>query len=375
MFRKNLTHKAVALAMTAAVFASCKKDPVEPETPPAETPSYTVPATYDFGTSVNYKTSETRISMLKEFITYIRSTHTSTAHVNLEQSKLYAYYENTGSPFASAELNSSGINLKDKVSNTYGQLSEMNIWLPEAAAASQTTVEASKGAAGKVLGPVPATGIRSAWLINGYGFEFKELVEKGIMGSVMYNEAMQRMKLIDGYDNATTLDGGGTAMERAWDEAFGYFGVPVSFPTTTTGLSYWGNYCNSVNPAIGSNKTIMDAFLKGRAAISNKDYAVRDAQRDIVVSTWDMVAAAKLIAYLKQGKTNIAETGLRSHALSEAYGFIRAFRYNHAKKISDADINTLLDLLGNNLYDVTADKLTQAINLVAGVYGIDANKL
>ena len=372
---KDIFSKTLLTAFSVAALVSCKKDPIEPVKLP-ELPSYSVPTTYDFGTSTSYKPSENRINMLKEFIAYIRSAHTSTAQVTLDQNKLFSYFENSGSPFSSAELNSSGLSLKEKTSNQEGLLSDINIWLPEAAAASQSTAEAKDGTAGKILGPVPTNGgVRSAWLLNAYGFEFKELVEKGLMGGLMYSEATTKLHLIGTFDNSVKDEKGATAMERAWDEAFGYFGVPAAFPTTTTGLSYWGNYCNSVNAAIGSNAAIMDAFLKGRAAISNKDYTTRDAQRDIVVTTWEKVAAAKLIAYLKQAKNNIAEAGPRSHALSEGYGFIRAFVYNPVKKISNADIDQLLDLLGNNLYQVSATNIDQAISKVSTVFSLDAAKL
>jgi hypothetical protein len=279
--------------------------------------------------------------------------------------------------FADAGLNSSGISLKEKSDNNFGFQAEVEAVFAEAAATSQGTVAGSDGTAGKVLGPVPTTsnGTQAAYLFNAKGFEYKELVEKGAMGAIMYYQAATILKNIGSYDNSTVIAGQGTAQEHAWDEAFGYFGVPASFPTSTAGLSYWGSYCNSVNAAIGSNATIMNVWLKGRAAISNKDNAGRDAARDIVVSTWEKVGAARFITYMKQAKTNFANNGLRNHALSEGVGFIKAFRYNPAKTISDTDINSLLTIIGDNLYQVSQAKIDEAIGKVATIFSLDASKL
>jgi hypothetical protein len=176
---------------------------------------------------------------------------------------------------------------------------------------------------------------------------------------------------------------GRTAQEQAWDEAFGYFGVPVDFPANTTGLKNWGSYCNAVSIALGGatsvNSTIMNAWLKGRAAISNKDNAGRDAARDVVVKTWEKVAAGRFITYVKGAKTNITAQATFNHNLSEAVGFIRAFKYNSAKTISDADIDSLLDFFKTggtiNLYTVTTTNLDNAINKMATLFELDAAKL
>lgn len=373
---KNLSVKTLSAAVALLALASCKKDPVEPTTPQPQpqNPVYTVPTTYNFS-NADYDSSTAIVGMQKELITYIRTAHKADAHVVLDQTKMQNMFANTGNPFADASLNSSGISMMDNTSNSFGLLTDVSSWLADAAAASQNTAEATDGTAGKMLGPVPtAGGTQSAWLLNANGFEFKELVEKGLMGALLYSEAMERLSKIADFDNATKQLNGITAQEQAWDEAFGFFAVPADFPATTTGLSYWGNYCNSVNAAIGSNTEIMNAFLKGRAALSNRDYTVRDQQRDIVMSTWEKVGAAKLIAYLKQAK-NATDAGPRHHQLSEAYGFIGAFRYNPSKKISDAEITELFNLLGDNLYNVSINNIDAMITKVSGIFGIDSAKL
>ncbi|PBQ34016.1 hypothetical protein CNR22_20280 [Sphingobacteriaceae bacterium] len=379
---KRINPVLLAALSTFVVFTNCKKDEKDPEPEPVvETPaSYTVPVTYDFGANMSLTSSNQRVAMFRELITYVRSTHTATANVTLSEQKMINMFSNTGNPFADAGnlgLNASGISLKEKTNNIYGAAQELEAIFKEAATVSQTTVSGTNGTAGKVLGPVPTTtgAVQAAYLMSSKGFEYKELVEKGGMGALMYSEAMTLLKNIGSYDNTTVIAGKGTAMEHAWDEAFGYFSVPVSFPTTTTGVAYWGSYCNSVNGVLGTNATIMNAWLKGRAAISNKDVAGRDAARDIVVATWEKVGAARFITYMKQAKTNFANDGARNHSLSEGVGFIRAFKYNPAKTISDGDINLLMGYIGSNLYEVTETNIQLSIDKMAAVFNLDATKL
>lgn len=372
------------LALAALIsMSSCKKDKKDPEPEPQPEvpagPSYPIPSTYNFS-SANMTSSLQRLAMFRELVTYVRSTHNATANITISNNTMLNMYENQAAPFADAGglgLNGAGISIKQKTNNTYGLVNEMQAIFAEAATVSQSTVSGSDGTAGKVLGPAPTTtnGTQAAYLLSATGFEYKELVEKGGMGGFLYSEAMTLLKNINSFDNNTVIAGQGTAQEHAWDEAFGYFGVPLSFPTSTAGLSYWGSYCNSVNSAIGSNQTIMDAWLKGRAAISNKDDARRDAARDIVVATWEKIGAARFITYVKQAKTNFANNGARNHSLSEGVGFIRAFKYNPSKSISDNDINELMGYIGNNLYQVSQTSLDAAINKMATVFGLDATKL
>lgn len=370
----------LGLALVGVIaLSSCKKDTKEPEETPTPqnptTPVYTIPTTYNFG-NADLTPATRRLSMLGELTTYIRSTHTTTQSTQpvLSAQRLKDMYANMNNAFADASLNSSGIQLKDKTGNAFSFQSALEANFDDAAAASvvaaasPTTSTASKGVKGKIISPSRAI------LVDANGFEYKEFAEKGLMGAVLYYQAMTIMANIGTYDNSTVVNGS-TAQEKAWDEAFGYFGVPVAFPTNTVGLKNWGNYANSVNGAINCNATIMNAFLKGRAAISNKDNAARDEARNVVVATWEKVAAAKCLNYLKGAKNNMTDIGTLHHNLSEGFGFVTGFRYNPAKTISDADINVLLGYFGNSLYDITQTNIDAAISKLATVFNLDASKL
>ncbi len=366
------------LALSASIFiASCKKDTKtpEPETPAPSGPTYTVPSTYNFS-NADFSSSTKRLAMLAEMTTYIRSTHTSTAATQptLDAQKLKNMYANENNPFADATLNSSGLQLKDQTGTTeilpylLGVSFEDAALASNEAAAQPTVTTASDGVRGKIISPTRAI------LVDSRGIEYKEYTEKGIMGGVFYYKAMDLLRYIDTYDNSTVTNGS-TAQEKAWDMAFGYFGVPVDFPTNKTGLKNWGNYANSVDAAISCNTTIMNAFLAGRAAISAKDNTRRDEAKKIIVATWEKIAAAKCINYLKGAKTNITDMGTFFHNLSEAYGFVKGFVYNREKVISDDDIYTLTSYFHDNLYKVTQADIDNAIAKLATVFNLDASKL
>jgi hypothetical protein len=351
------------IAVLGLSLAACKKT-----TGPEFNTEKPVPTTYNF-TNQNFTTSTQRISMLAEITTYIKTAHTTTASPALSAQKMKDMYANTASQFTDAALNSSGIQLKSVTDNTYNLQVELDAALTDIGTVSQTTPTGSNGVAGKVVSGT------KAYLMDANGFEYKEVFEKGAMAGVFYYQAMKIMNNIASYDNTTIVAGQGTAMEHAWDEAFGYFGVPTDFPTNITGLKNWGSYCNSVNAATGLSATIMNAFLAGRHAIGRKDDATRNANRDVVMASWEKVAAARCITYLKSAKTNIADDAVRNHNLSEAAGFIKTFKYNPSKKITDVQISQLEGYLGTNLYTVTSTNMDNIINSLASIFSLNSAAL
>jgi hypothetical protein len=164
-------------------------------------------------------------------------------------------------------------------------------------------------------------------------------------------------------------------MEHNCDEAFGYFGVPIDFPTNVTGLKYWGDYANKVNGAISCNTEIMNAFKRLRAAISNDDNTTRDAQIVIIKQQWEQIAAAAFIYELKQAKSsvNFPQDAVRMHYLSEGLGFLLGLKYNSAKQITDSQIAAAVAALGTNFYTISITQIDNAINAVNAVYGFDLN--
>jgi hypothetical protein len=391
-YMKLFIKRALFIALPVSILLltnSCKKkdnpEPtIEEETPAPSGPSYNIPTSYNF-TGVDFTTSTQRIAMLGEMTTYIRIAHTTTqtTQPTLDAQILKDMYVNAASQFTTTGLSASGIQLSDKTSNAFNLRTDFDTYFNDAQAASiasaanPTVTTASDGVAGKVV-----VGTR-AYLINAAGYEYKEIVEKGIMGAVFYSEGTTILTNIASYDN-TTLVAGITAQEKAWDEAFGYFGVPTTFPTYTVGVKNWGSYCNSVSNALDApnvnssssiNVIIMNAWLAGRAAISNNDSSRRDAAKTVILNNWEKIGAARFISYMKLAKTNITDAAQFAHLTSEGIGFIKAFKYNPSKTITNGEIATLEGYLGTDTYNVTTANIDLAIDFLAAKFNLDKNKL
>lgn len=379
--KKNALNIGLCLLVGSAALIGCKKKDTDPV---VETPAtYTIPTTYNFP---NIDTTEAKqhIAMLGELTTYIRTTHSNTVAPVLDAQKLKDMYANIGGYFSTSALNGA-LSLRSQADVAFSTFLDGNF--ESAAIASvnagtdPTATTASNGVSGKMI-----NGTRYI-LVDTAGLEYKEVAEKGIMSSVFFNQAATILNNIGTYDNSTKTNGT-TAQERAWDRAFAYFGVPVDFPQVTTGVKNWGSYCNSVsnslagntnNEATSLNAQIMQAWITGRAAISNNDQATVLASATTVLKKWEIVIAGRFITYTKGALANLAAPATYHHNLSEAVGFIGAFKYNSSKTISDADIAILMGYFQTggsvNLYNVTTTNLNNAIGKVAFLFNLDASKL
>jgi hypothetical protein len=199
-----------------------------------------------------------------------------------------------------------------------------------------------------------------------------------LMGAVLYFQAvsvyLSDEKIGPSVDNTTVVEGKGTNMEHHWDEAFGYLGVPKDFPANQTGIRYWAKYITARNGLLGSNEKIMNAFIKGRAAISNKDMVTKDQCVATIRDEWEKAAAATAISYLNGAKKDFADDSKRNHQLSEAYAFVLSLKYNPTRKITLAQIDEVLAHLGSNYYDITTANIDAARDQLSTIYGFDSIK-
>ncbi|MCG3166706.1 MAG: hypothetical protein POELPBGB_02486 [Bacteroidia bacterium] len=347
------------LATCLILVQSCKPDDNEPQ--------YDVPTTYNF-TNVNYSGQTTRLDMMGELLTYIKSANAG--GVVLDAQKMKDMFANENSQFTDAALNTSGKQLKNKCFPT--DVAYYESLFDAAAVASQSTNPGSNGVAGIVTSTTDAT---KKYLQSENGFEYAQIIEKGLMGAIIYYQAVGHYltedEVGDAVDNTTVTPGEGTPMEHHWDEAFGYFGVPIDFPGTTTGSRYWGKYSNEMDAVLQTNVVMMNAFLKGRAAISNKDMETKNEQISIISQNWERIAAGTAIHYLNEAKEAIGNDAVRNHTLSECLGFLKALQYNPNKIITSAELQQVIDHIGDNFYEVTLTDLDNARNLLSTIYGMD----
>ncbi|HXB96354.1 MAG TPA: DUF4856 domain-containing protein, partial [Puia sp.] len=105
---------------------------------------------------------------------------------------------------------------------------------------------------------------------------------------------------------------------------------------------------------------IMNAFLKGRAAISHNDLATMKTQANTLIYVFDSLYAACVVQEMHETNTNIeAGDAVAAYGtLSESLGFVRNFSYNTGRRIiTSAQITQLLGLYDNtnpqapNLYN------------------------
>lgn len=375
----NLKPALILITASGLAFSSCKKE--DPVTPPSDNnpTGYAIPSTYVFTNAdgqntVDYTGQMQRLNMLSEMVTYMKLANTPGTSIEAQTIKnMFANENHTWSDEANLGLNNTDKQLKNKCFELHRD--QFETWMDELAAASLSTEPGSNGTAGVV---VSTTDPSKQYLFDENGIEHIQLLEKGLMGAVFYYQAtsyyLSEEQMGHAVNNTTPVDPDNgkyyTQMEHHWDEAFGYFGVPVNFPASIDDR-FWGKYCNGRNPLLNTNQRMMNAFLTGRAAISNNDMSTKDAQVINVRNAWQDVCAGTAIHYLNAAKANLADDAIRNHALSEAYAFIWSLMYNEGGDFSQSEVNVALDYLGDNYYTISVSNINAAIDHISAIAGLD----
>lgn len=337
-----------------------------------EPPIEEAPSTYKFErngvSTVSFSGQQARLDMLSELVAYMKTANTP--GTVLDKEKLLGMYANEGSPFSEDALNTSTKQLKNKTAGNDPAIiaSFEHLLLKIDSIADSTETGKHLGAEGKA--GVVRSGT-SAYLVDENGHEPTQLIEKGLMGAVMMHQITYVYLGEDkmNVDNESIVEGKSyTTMEHHWDEAFGYLFGTVSYPTEGTDR-FWGKYCNGRDALLGSNEKLMDAFIKGRFAITQKDLTSRDAQITIIRDELEKVCAATAIHYLNSAKANISDDALRNHALSEAWAFLDDLQYAYNGKLTKATIESHKKSIGINFYAVTAANLNKVRDELASTFG------
>jgi hypothetical protein len=334
---------------------------------------YTTPSTYVFkdadgNSTVSYSGQTDRLNQLEEMTIYMKSSTSAAISSSVIRDMFYNTADNGAGNFSF----SSTKQLANKCFTA--DTAQFVSWFDSLANASISfDSTASSGQAG-----VLSSG-SDTYLFDANGIEYTQLIEKSLMGAIFMYQATQIYFGSDkmDVDNSSAVNTADsmyyTSMEHHWDEAFGYFGVPVDFPNNTNGIRFWGKYCNSRNAELGSNTIMMNSFLIGRTAISNNDLPTRDAQITEIREMWEKVCAAQAVAYLQGAKDNFGTDNAKYlHELSEAYAFIKCLTYAplETRIISYPQIQELLDsTIGNDFWAVTQLDLTNAISDLNIIYG------
>jgi hypothetical protein len=401
----NIKNLVFGLSISS-LLVSCDKTENAPNTT-TNTNSYAVPTSYTFTdatskSTVDFSGQKTRLVMLEQIGNLMGGISP------VSESTLLNMFDGTG--FTADSLNTSGKRLSDKTAASIdyftANLGEKNDiieafkkQLKEAELTTNTNVEATVDKPGYYM-----DGSKKRYF-SANGLEPQQVFLKGMMGACLLDQTLNT------YLSLTKLDGGLTKqnntnriftpeknytdMEHFWDEAYGYiFGID-NLNVTPALYKYWSSYINQVDVDPDFSKVkenILNAFIKGRAAITNKDYTTRDAQIAIIKKEMSKVVAVRAVYYMNEGKSKLATNNGKGafHSLSEGYGFIWSLRFtqNPDTKLpyfSKDEVKSLLDrLMGGKtgLYDVDylkieLDKIAQDIATRFGftvAQAIDATK-
>ena len=390
--------KIFAFITLSMLILSCSNDDETIQTPTIEGFSYSIPDTYSFlrntSTSVNFSGQTSRILMLDEISTYVKTQ--STSSLTVDNVKLQSMFGNTNNSFSDVTLNTSGKQLKDKIAaskdyfellqgggSTIEQTNIRNYFestFVELNTASQGNI-ASSGVAGKY-----GTGTSTRYF-SANGLEPVQVFLKGTIGALFLDQIVNNYLSLNKLDEGSTkLDNSNkvleantnyTKMEHTWDEAYGnVFGA--------TGDKFLSEYITKVNADADFNTLKNDislAFRKGRAAIVANDYDTRNAQIAIIKEKLALVIAVRSVFYLQTGKSKlITDNGAAAlHDLSEGYGFIVSLRFTNKQGtnnpyFSKFEVDTMLSSIKsgtNGLWDIDtlAPKLDAISNQIATKFG------
>lgn len=373
----KLKNSALCAILALTVIASCKKEDTTDEGSQTVTPAptYSVPTTYNGFANADYSEGKIVLGMLSAIGTEIaKGTGAAgdTVPKPLDATKLKNMLTNSGNPFGNAEYDNSGFQIQmNSISIAHPQTES---YLDSLISVSNTGATAANGVAG--LG---TTQNARRLLLTANGMNYAQVFNKTMMGDLITYQITKRVA-DNTLDNTTKVTGKEyTAMEHNWDIAFGYWSVPDSFPTVITPVKFWGSYSNQVNGGIGSNAIVMNAFLKGRAAISNKDMQTKNEQAAIIISMFDKMTAAAIIRELKECDVDITNNDMVQlvNHLSEAKAFAMSMKNNKnaGRKISDAQIDELLAFFPENLWNTSLTDLSGMKAFIAGVYGFTPTQM
>jgi len=361
---------------------SCEKD----DEPQAITPTLTVPAEYDFrdaddNSTVNFNGQAQRLEMLSEMVTYMKSANTSITTLDADLLKnMYANTDVTWADVSSLGMTGSSKQLKSKTAAAPFGIADATIqavfesYIDDIATISQSQTSGTAGQSGVV---VSTTNPTKEYLQSATGQEFGQLIEKGLMGAVFYNQITMNY-LGDAEmasDNTVVIDPENgkyyTEMEHAWDEAYGYFTTAIDYEPSGNGTDrFWGKYADGREVLLGSATALSDAFRRGRAAISANDLSLRDEQITIIRTELADVVAGTAIHYLNGAVADFGDDALRNHQLSEAVAFIGCLPYGFEPIADQAQVNQWMAIIGDDFYAVSTAALIEVRDEMATAAGM-----
>ncbi len=230
--------------------------------------------------------------------------------------------------------------------------------------------DAGVGQAGAISTPDGA----KTYHLNAQGQEIDQLFFKGLIGAFTLDQIVNNYIHPNQLDSGTRIDDNDndvlsgdnnyTDMEHKWDEGFGYLyglegdNLASSGTTPSGGGSLLMKYFKKVNDEGGYEpgiaQTVYDAFVMGRTAIVNKDYALRDQQAAIIKVELSKVIGYYAIHYMNDfvSKLEAGNVAGAHHSISEGWGFLLSLQFtNNGNDEPFMDKSTVESFLDNEMSD------------------------
>ena len=249
------------------------------------------------------------------------------------------------------------------------------------------------------------------------GVDMSQMVNKVLIGAVPYYQAtgVYLNSLLE-RDNSEAKDGTKpyTAMEHAWDEAFGYFGAARDYSRYTDeqlagkvddftfdsnsdgsidfkseynfGLSRNAGKRDKGGSSVDFTQEIFSAFLAGRTAITNQGTVAEiSAYRQVAANGMEKVIAATVVHYINDTLSDMSKLGtaeenranLNKH-WAEMKGYTVALQYNPFRLITDGQLVELHGIMGkapvynepgSNAYNTQVNNYKRAKDVMQAAYG------
>lgn len=227
-------------------------------------------------------------------------------------------------------------------------------WLPELVNAANS----SDGFINPGLGNTPDEsdegGLLGTRLLDEYGLELEQMIQKGSFGSALYNHAITVVNNIKSGEEGFTDSG-------VIDRLVEIHGAQPSFDVSdVTAAATYSRRRSDLNAQTGFFFDIKNNLITAKAAMEAEPQfdAQRDEALDAFLLNWEKSNFATVIFYCKStidqlnagfqlpdGEEKNAVLGNAMHAYAEGVAFAHGFKRLQVKQISDAEIDYLLNEL------------------------------
>ena len=199
---------------------------------------------------------------------------------------------------------------------------------------------------------MPATdqdgGLLGSRLLDENGLELEQMVEKGSFGAALYNHAV-------------AVINGDLSSSATIDKLVEIHGADITFdPSSTTAAATYSRRRSDLEAKTGFFFDIQTNLITAKAAIEGgSDYDdIRDEALASYLLNWEKSNFATVIYYCNSTKTQLqdatllpdgpdkdAALGNAMHAYAEGVAFAAGFKGISEKQITDAEIDSILELL------------------------------